>query len=223
MSEQRLLSDAVEEYLEAIHRFSQTPAGVSTTGLAQELGIKPASVTGMLKRLAELGLIRYRRYGEIALTAEGERRAHEVIRRHRLTERLLTDVLEVPLDQAHEEACRLEHAVSAELGSRIAKVLGAPTACPHGHPIDAGAEDETVALIDAPRGRALTIVRLEDERPEVVRYLAEQGLLPGAQVRVKVREPLEGALVLEVSGGAVTLGPRLAEGIRVARPRRRRG
>lgn len=222
MSSSTALSESVEEYLEAIHRLSGSAKGVSTTGLARQLGVRPASVTGMLRRLAELGLITYRRYRNIALTDRGEQRAHEVIRRHRLAERLLTDMLGVPLDQAHEEACRLEHAVSPELEGRMAEALGGPRACPHGHPIDAAAEDRSVGLTEAPLNRQLTIVRLDDESPEVVRYLAGLGLLPGARVVVKLREPRDGAVVVETAGVTRTLGPDLAAGVRVARVRRAR-
>jgi DtxR family Mn-dependent transcriptional regulator len=220
LASSQLLSQSVEEYLEAIHRLSRKPGRASTTGLAQHMGVKPASVTGMLRRLAGLGLITYRRYGEISLTQAGRRRANKLIRRHRLAERLLTDVLGVPLDQAHDEACRLEHAVSPELEGRITATLGEPEACPHGHPIDVAAHDPTLPLSDAPLNRALTVVRLEDESAEVVRYLAERGLLPGARVKLNLREPLGGAVVLAVAGKTYTLGPRLAAGIRVSKGRR---
>jgi len=216
------LSGSVEEYLEAIHRSSATPQGASTTGLAEALGVKPASVTGMLRRLAGLGLISYRRYRTIALTPQGERRAHEIVRRHRLTERLLTDLLGVPLDQVHEHACRLEHGVSPDLETRIAAALGGPQACPHGHPIDAAAGDDTVALVEAPRHRVLIVVRLEDERPEAIRFLSEAGLLPGAQVRLVRREPFAGVVTVQVGDRALALGWQLAASVRVQRRRRGR-
>ena len=143
------LSESVEEYLEAIHRLSATPEGVSTTDLARQLDVTPASVTGMRRRLFDLGLITYQRYRDIALTPSGGRRAHEVIRRHRLAERLLTDVLGVPLAEAHDEACRLEHAVSPALEVRMAEALGEPKVCPHGHPLDPAAADRTMSLAEA--------------------------------------------------------------------------
>ena len=216
------LSQTVEEYVEAIHRLGRTPGGVSTTRLARHLGVTPASVTGMLKRLSDLKLITYRRYRAIALTPAGERRAHEVIRRHRLAERLLTDVLGVPLEEAHDEACRLEHAVSPALEERIAETLGEPDVCPHGNPMDVAADDRTFGLVDAPLNRTLRIVRLEDETREVVRHLADQKLLPGARLRVEFREPLDGALVLDVEGSPQVLGPQMASTIRVRLARRQK-
>jgi len=215
------LSQSVEEYLEAIHRLSRAPGGVSTTGLAQQVGVTPASVTGMLRRMSEMGLIAYRKYRDISLTARGQRRARDIIRRHRLAERLLTDVLGVPLEQAHDEACRLEHAFSPNLVTRISDTLGDPEACPHGHPIDAAAEDPSVPLSEAALNTALVIARLDEESPEVVRYLVERNLLPGARVRVKLREPLGESVVVEVAGKTHTLGPRLAATVRVRKPKRR--
>lgn len=217
-AQQPPMSGAVEEYLEAIQRLSAKRNALSTTGLAERLKITPASVTGMLKRLAEMGLISYRRYGRIELKPEGRRRGRAIIRRHRLAERLLTDVLGVPLDQVHEEACRLEHALSPDVENRIADRLGADV-CPHGNPINL-ASDRSLSLLDAPPKRPLTILRLEEESPEVVRYLAERGLLPGAAVTITQREPLGSAVVLEVNGQEQVIGRMLADTIRVARPQR---
>ena len=222
MTATHALSDNVEEYQEAIHHFNSTPRGASTTRLATHLRVKPASVTGMLRRLARLGLIAYRRYYDITLTDEGERRAHVVIRRHRLSERLLTDVLKLPLHEAHDQACRLEHAFSPELEKRLATALGSPDSCPHGHPVDAAARDHTIPLLDAPANRQLAIARLDDESTEVIRYLADRGLLPGARVTIKQRDPLGGAVQLHLGGKTYTLGERLASTIRVEKPRRRR-
>lgn len=216
------LSESVEDYLEAIHRLSATPEGVSTTALARQLEVTPASVTGMLRRLSVLGLITYRRYRDIALTRPGQRHAREVIRRHRLAERLLTDVLGVPLAEAHDEARRLEHAVSPALEARIAEALGEPKVCPHGHPLDAAAADRTMSLAEAPLNRALVVTRLENESPEVIRHLTERKLLPGARVRIKAREPLDGTVIMDVEGDTQPLGPKVAASIRVRRAQRAR-
>ncbi len=216
------LSDSAEEYLEAIERLQHSPEGVSTTRLSRHLDVKPASVTGMLRRLSDLGLITYRRYGRISLTSEGELRAHDLIRRHRLAERLLTDVLGVPLEHAHDEACRIEHVVSPELEDRITQTLGRPQACPHGHPIDVSADDHTISLTECPPGRTFTIVRLDDESSDMVRYLSERKLLPGHRVKVKLRESVGEVLVVDVGGQTHTLGAGPAAAIRV-RPARGRG
>jgi DtxR family Mn-dependent transcriptional regulator len=176
----------------------------------------------MLRRLRELGMISYRRYRAIALTEDGRRRAHDLIRRHRLAERLLTDVLRVPLDEAHQEACRLEHAVSPRLEQRMADALGSPESCPHGHPMDLDAADAAISLLDAPLSAGLVIARLDNESPDVVRYLSGRGLLPGAEVIVKERDLTAGTVVVEASGTTHTLGIAIAETLRVWAPRRNR-
>ncbi len=217
MSSRHTDSHAMEEYLEAIHRLEGTDRGVSTSGLADHLGVRPASVTGMLKRLAEMGLVSHQRYGDIALTDEGNRRAHALVRRHRLAERLLSDVVKMPLDRVHDEACHLEHGVSAQLEAHLVQLLGSPRSCPHGHPIDAGEDDQTRPLTQAPLGRPRTIARMDDESPHVVRYLSERGLLPGAQVTLRKWESFGDVLVLEVGGVVHSLSAALARNIRIRR------
>jgi DtxR family Mn-dependent transcriptional regulator len=176
----------------------------------------------MLRRLRELGMISYRRYHGVALTEDGQRRAHDLIRRHRLAERLLTDVLKVPLDEAHQEACRLEHVVSPRLEQRIVDALGSPASCPHGHPMDLEAVDAAVSLLDAPLNVGLVIARLENESPEVIRHLSERSLLPGARVIVKQRDVTAETVVVEASGETHTLGVGIAETVCVRSPRRKR-
>lgn len=209
------LSANVEEYLEAIHRLGLEPEGVSTGRLARHLSVTPASVTGMLRRLAKRGLIAYHRYQDIILTPTGQRQAQALIRRHRLAERLLTDFLKVPLDRAHDEACRLEHVLSPDLASRVSGALGGPETCPHGHPINLATRDQTHSLLDAPLRRRLVISRLEDESPEIVRYLSARGLLPGARLLIKSRQPASGTVEVEAKGETHALGRDLAAGIRV--------
>jgi DtxR family Mn-dependent transcriptional regulator len=169
-----------------------------------------------------MGLISYRRYRHIVLTAEGQHRAHDLIRRHRLAERLLTDILKVPLDEAHDEACRLEHVVSPQLEKRISDTLGSPEACPHGHPIDVEVQDLTLPLSEAPLNVPLSIARLDDESPDIVRYLDERHLLPGVEVVIRERRPAAETVVLESDGQPHTLGLNLAASIRVYPPRRRK-
>jgi len=214
MPQAKELTKAVEEYLEAIHRSSES-GGPTTTGLAKQLGVAPASVTGMLRRLAEQKLITHERYGRIALTSEGRKRARAVIRRHRLAERLLTDVLGVPLDQVHDEACRLEHALSPEIEDRIAQTLGAPEACPHGNPIDVRSERKASRLSDATEGESFVVVSLTDESPEVIRYLTEHGVMPSARLKVTGSEPVGGGVKVTVKGVKQTLSRELAATIRV--------
>jgi len=222
MADPTALTSAVEEYLEAIYRLSGGDEAPTTSRLAEHLKVRPASVTGMVKRLAELGLVSYKRYGSISLTAAGKRRARSLIRRHRLAERLLTDVIGVPIEQVHDEACRLEHALSPDVASRLAQALGDPDACPHGNPINANSQTRTIALLDAPIGRPVIIAQLEDESPEVIRYLTERKLTPRTQLTVTDREPGGGAIVVDIGGEPHTISRDLAMTIRVAKVRKRK-
>ncbi len=127
--------EATEEYLEAIYRLEREGSGVTTSGLASELGVSAASVSGMLKKLAADGYIDHQSRGEARLTPKGLVIGAQVVRRHRLAERLLTDVLGMGWDEVDAEACKLEHAISARVEERLIDVLGDPQTCPHGHPI----------------------------------------------------------------------------------------
>ena len=127
--------EATEEYLEAIYRLEKEGPGVTTSGLASELGISPASVSGMLKKLSSEGYVDHQPRGDARLTQKGLAVAVRVIRRHRLAECLLTDMLKMSWDEVDAEACRLEHAISARVEDRLVAILGDPKVCPHGHPI----------------------------------------------------------------------------------------
>src|SRR6266516_2457528 len=160
-------SDAVEDYAKTIYALQRQRAGpVSTSALADRLAVAPSSVTAMVKRLDELGLVRYEPYHGVTLTAAGERVALEVIRPHRLIEAFLADDLEMPWDRVHDEAEVLEHYISEELERRIAAKLGNPKLDPHGDPIPtpelAVSDQDTVALSELERGRSATFARVSD-------------------------------------------------------------
>jgi len=133
-------AESIEEYLETVYRLEREGPGVTTSGLASCLGISRASVSGMLKKLAAGGYLDYRARTEPRLTQKGLTIASRVMRRHRLAERLLTDVLGMRRDEVHHDACMLEHAISDRVEAQIVRVLGDPKTCPHGHPIPPKAE-----------------------------------------------------------------------------------
>ncbi len=196
-------SQAVQDYLKVIYKIRQGEGAVSTTALAQRMGVSPASATNMVKRLARLGLVRHTPYHAAVLTPDGERAALEIIRHHRLLELFLHEHLGLGLDQVHGEAEELEHVLSEPVESRIAAMLGNPTADPHGDPIPshAGAVTETAhpRLGDLAPGAAGQVVRVSDENPRRLRRLATLGLVPGARVRVLRREAT--ATLATVAGG----------------------
>ncbi|HTV72970.1 MAG TPA: metal-dependent transcriptional regulator [Candidatus Acidoferrales bacterium] len=194
--------ESTEEYLEAVYRLEREGPGVTTSGLASELGVAPASVSGMLKKLAAEGYIEHRARGDARLTPKGLEVAVRVLRRHRLAECLLTSVLGMSWDEVHAEACRLEHAISARVEERLVTVLGNPQTCPHGHPIPPadGSDPPRPGLPLAQLGTGETAVMhgVTDEVSEILRYLSEIGLRPGARVQVTAKAPFGGPITIVV-------------------------
>lgn len=195
-------AESTEEYLEAVYRLVHEGPGVTTSGLASELGVAPASVSGMLKKLAAEGYLEQVARGEVKLTQRGLEVAVRVVRRHRLAERLLTDVLGMPWDEVQQEACMLEHAISENVEQRLVEILGDPKSCPHGLPIPpkdlSEPKRDGVPLAQLDAGSDAVIQGVTHEVPEMLRYLGEVGLRPGTAVRVHAKAPLGGPVTVEV-------------------------
>ena len=214
-------SEAIEDYAKAIYALQRRREGpVGTSDLAERLGVAPASATAMLKRLDGLGLVSYRPYHGVTLTGAGERLALEVIRHHRLLEAYLSEALGMPWDRVHEEAEVLEHYISEELEGLIAAKLGDPSRDPHGDPIpgpdlSAPGEETDLPLGEVEPGRKVTFARVSDSDPAMLRYLAERGILPGATLAVKGRQPFGGPLVVKAQGREHALGEELVLRMRV--------
>jgi DtxR family Mn-dependent transcriptional regulator len=208
----------IEEYLESIYKLQQEQPPVSTSRLAEHLKLSPPSVSEMVKKLAKKNLVKYTEKG-VCLTDEGNKIAKKVIRRHRLSERLLTDMLGFGWDEVHDEACRLEHAISPEMEDRIAKSLGNPKTCPHGHPIpdkDGLFVKESVRpLSELKAAEKAMIVNVFEEDPKMLQYLASLGLLPNVCVKVEEVAPFGGPLIVCVSGSRYALGREVASKIKV--------
>jgi DtxR family Mn-dependent transcriptional regulator len=208
----------VEEYLESIYKLQQEHRRVSTSSLAEHLKLSAPSVSEMVKKLEGKGLLSHTEKG-VCLTEEGKSIAKKVIRRHRLSERLLTDILGFKWDEVHEEACRLEHAISPEMEDRIAESLGNPKTCPHGHPIpdkDGVLVKEKVRPLSELKASGKgVIVNVFEEDPNMLKYLASLGLIPGVCVRVEEVAPFGGPLIVCVSGSRYALGREVASKIKV--------
>lgn len=209
------LTGQAEDYLKAIYELEQGGAAAGTNDLAARLGIAAASVTGMIQRLARLGLVRAERYKGARLTDAGRSAALQLIRRHRIIESYLVERLGFGWENVHEEAERLEHAASDELIARMADAIGNPTADPHGAPIPSadGEVDETrlQSISDLEEGRSATVVRMSDRDPEFLRYLDAMGIRPGARLRVRSRVPFGGPITIEVAGERHAVGAAAAE------------
>jgi len=204
------LSGPVEDYLKAIYDLELVGTPASTNDIADRLAISPASVSGMVRRLADQGLITHEPYRGVRLTDDGRRAALRTLRRHRILECYLTEVLGYPWDRVHDEAERLEHAASEELVERMATALGDPAQDPHGAPIptrDGRVEEPALrTLAEAAAGEQVRVRRVSDKQPERLRYLAELGIRPGSMVRILDKAPFDGPITLWVdeSGGGAT-------------------
>jgi DtxR family Mn-dependent transcriptional regulator len=215
-----LRTSAVEDYTKSIYALEQRAEGpVSTNALAERLGVTPASASGMVKRLGELGLVVHEPYHGVALTDAGRRVALEVMRHHRLLELYLVQSLGVPWDRVHEEAEVLEHVLSEELEELIARKLGDPTHDPHGDPIPTRElqidETATVSLEALDTGDRGTFARVSDSEPEMLRYLAERGIAPGAEFEVIDRQPFGGPLFIRIGDTVHAIGGELARAMRI--------
>lgn len=212
--------ESTEEYLEAVYRLEREGPGVSTSALAADLGVAPASVSGMLKKLTSDGYLTYEARGQAKLTNKGLGVAVRVMRRNRLAEVFLHDMLGMPWDEVHEEACRLEHAISDRVEERLVAVLGDPKFCPHGLPIPPAdlSEPERAAtrLADAPLGATVRILEVVEDVPETLRYLDRIGVRPGASLDVVERAPLGGPVTVEGPSGRHAVSIELARLIAIA-------
>jgi DtxR family Mn-dependent transcriptional regulator len=225
--ESRSLSRSVEDYLKTVFNLTERGDTASTSAIAEALEVQPASVTGMIKRLAESGLLEHLPYKGVRLTDQGSREALRVIRRHRILETYLAERLGYSWDDVHDEAERLEHAASDVLIERMATALEDPSHDPHGAPIptSAGTIEATdfATLADVQRGDEVDIRAVQDEDAERLRYMEARGLKPGVRVRVEERAPYGGPLTVRVGGlnGPVEqVGQELARRIFVNRVRR---
>jgi DtxR family Mn-dependent transcriptional regulator len=208
------LTAPVEDYLKAIYTIGKGTGAAATNEIAQRLALAPASVSGMVRRLADQGLLAYERYHGVKLTETGRRAALRTLRRHRVIEAYLAQALGYPWDRVHAEAERMEHAASDELVDRMAATMGEPEVDPHGAPIPTrdGAVDETeyTSLADLAVGEPGVVVRVTDEDPAMLRYLAELSVVPGKRITVKSRAPYGGPITLGVGRQEISVGPALA-------------
>jgi DtxR family Mn-dependent transcriptional regulator len=214
-------SQSVEDYLKAIYELEQKHGKAITTMLAEAMKVTPASVTGMIKKLAEMDLLEHTPYHGVKLTKAGQKIALEMIRRHRLTELFLVEILGVPWDRVHQEAHRIEHVLSDDIVERLDTVLGYPTTDPHGTPIptpEGGIVETThIRLCDLEAGQRAVIAQVSDRDPDLLRYLDRLGLYPGTEFQLLSVDPFEGPLTLRIGRRKRSLGPKVAEHIYVDR------
>lgn len=215
------LSRAEQDYLKAIHHLQRRDGGdrVGTVVLAKWLNVSAASVTSMIKKLAEAGFVTHSPYQGVALTAQGELAALEMLRHHRLLETFLNQHLGMEWHEVHEEADRLEHAISESLEDRLDAALGYPKIDPHGAPIptkDGRVEEpDTTTLWAALPGTSVRVAEVEDEDAALLTHLADLALIPGATVEVVAKSPFDGPLQIRVAGRDHAVGEVVASAVLV--------
>lgn len=211
-------SRAVEEYLEALYKLSEA-GPVCQARLAESLGLSQAATAGMVKKLVLNKLASREKTGSIALTKSGEKAALETIRKHRLSERFLTDILGLPWEKAHEEACKFEHVLSPEVEDGLDRLLNNPKSCPHGYPIPDKdgviTSLPTKPLSDLGVAEKAVIALVSEDDPELLKYLASLGLMPDVEVVVEEIGPFHGPLLIQVGAARYALGRDLASKIMV--------
>ena len=210
-----MVTPSAEEYLEAIYRLGGHEAPVHLSELAERLDLSAASVNEMVRRLEEQSLVEYTPYRGVQLSQEGTCKALSVLRRHRLWERFLTDVLNLSWDVVHEEACRLEHAASEMVTEKLAEFLQQPECCPHGKPMPPpGCQpippQQAVPLASLQIGQKSQVAYVAREDPELLRHLETLGLFPDAQVVIEQAAPFDGPLTVRINGVPQIIGYQVA-------------
>lgn len=214
-----MATQSIEDYIKAIFQLREDGASVPTSALADRLAVRPASVSNMLRRLDDLELIRYEPYRGAVLTPAGEKLARGMIRRHRLIERFLSEILDYPWEQVHEEAERLEHAVSPRFVEAIDRLLERPLTDPHGAPIPTVdgemVEERLPSLSELEAGEHAIVRRVRDSDPELLKYLREVGIRPETRIEVLARGAHDGPVTVRIGGESHHMGSKAAASVYV--------
>jgi len=221
MSVSEEISAVIEEYLECIFKFQEKSGVARTNDIVKSLGVVPGTVTNTVEWLEKEGLVTHKPYKGVKLTEKGRKIALQVIRRHRLSERLLTDILHMEWDKVHDAACKLEHSITDEIIKPLEKTLGHPKTCPHGNPIPTKCggiiEEESQPLTALNEREQGTIVKITEEKADLLRYLDTMGLVPGASLEVVGKAPFNGPITIKVGRTNRALSREVASIIKVKR------
>ena len=213
------VSVVVENYLQAMYKLKERDEKVMPSRLAEVMGVSVPTVTGTLKRLNKQGLVEVAKDKEVNFTAKGRELGESVVRRHRLAERMLTELLGVEWHRAHAEAHRLEHAISPLVEDRLARALDYPQTNPFGQPIPGYSNDLRMPpmkpLVDSLQGESTVVERVPEEDMRLLEFFEQSGIVPGAQLNVTEVAPFKGTITVMVNDGEVTLGIEVAERVLV--------
>jgi DtxR family Mn-dependent transcriptional regulator len=215
------VTEVVEEYLEGIYRLQEKSGVARTSDIVKMLQVVPGTVTNTVERLEKEGMLRHEPYRGVKLTDKGRKIALDVIRRHRLSERLLTDFVRVDWDKVHDAACKLEHGIANDVIKKLEKALGHPKTCPHGNPIPTACggiiEEKSEPLSTLRSKESGVVAKIKDETPEVLEYIAALGLLPGTSIEIVEKAPFDGPVTVKVGGANHALSLSMASIIWIKR------
>ncbi|NIR50131.1 metal-dependent transcriptional regulator [candidate division KSB1 bacterium] len=215
-----MITQTVQDYLKIIYKLGSKGETVTTNAIAERLNVSQASVTGMIKKLAELKLVTHTPYRGVELTQAGRKIALEIIRHHRLLELYLAQALGYSWDEVHDEAEKLEHVISEDFETRMAEALGNPTTDPHGAPIPSKdgeiVERSLVPLTQAKAGQRVTIEQVSDSDPTMLRYLGDLGIYPKVEIDVLEKAPFDGPLLIQLGDNQHHLGETVTDNILVS-------
>jgi DtxR family Mn-dependent transcriptional regulator len=203
---------AEEEYLQSMYWLQEAGLPITGANIARAMQVSAPTVHEMLGRLEADGYVDRAADKSLTFTASGWEHAADIVRRHRLIERFLTDVFDIPWDQVHEEAERLEHWMSPVVEERMLKAIGDSKTCPHGHPIFQGAREEGVPLADVEEGASVRVLRFENEAEDLLHYLMDSGLQPGLEGKLASSGD---EVVIDVDGGSRSVSRSVAETVSV--------
>jgi DtxR family Mn-dependent transcriptional regulator len=211
----------IEEYLECIYRLQEKSGVARTSNIVKSLGVVPGTVTNTVEWLEKEGLVTHKPYKGVKLTEKGRKIALQVIRRHRLSERLLVDILHMEWDKVHDAACKLEHGITDEIMQPLEKALKHPKTCPHGNPIPTKCggiiEEKSQPLLELATGEQSTIVKITEESLDLLHYLDTIGLVPEASIKILEKAPLNGPITVKVGATNHAISRAVASIIRVKR------
>jgi len=215
------ISAVIEKYLECIFKLQEKCGVARTKDIVKSLGVVPGTVTNTVVWLEKNGLVTHKPYKGVKLTEKGRKIALQVIRRHRLSERLLTDILHMEWDKVHDAACKVEHSITDEIIKPLEKILGHPKTCPHGNPIPTKCggiiEEPSQPLTALNEREQCTVVKITEEKADLLRYLNTIGLVPGASVEVVRKAPFNGPITIKVGKANHALSREVASIIKVKR------
>ncbi len=211
---ERSVTPVVEEYLENIFRLQEEHGKARTKELANRLGVTLGTVTNMVEDLERQGLVIHESYRGVRLTGEGRRLALGVVRRHRLSERLLTDILKMPMSSVHKAACELEHSLSGDIIKPLEKALGHPKTCPHGNPIPTSCggiiEEESVPVASLSSGEAGVVLKITEESEDLLKHLCAIGIVPDASIVVNEKVAFDDSVGITVGSMKRSLSRKVA-------------